>query len=302
MKIRINDLARELEVKSKEILDALTSVGVTEKKTHSSSLEEHEAELVRKHLRSRSDAGSGASKPPAPLATAKKKSKRRSICRISPGPATCCVRSRSREKRPNVRQSGRLQSLPLPRRRLKSKLKLLPRLPDRLRPSPLNRPLPPQAGNTRVGCRHAAAIGSRNSTKGSADASGDRDSAIRVGSTATFFIAFRHCSAACGCDSSAAHNFRDWCRRAPASATAGPRHQPARRADSVSSAQAAGFDATSAAHDHAPDWTAAGLQSASTSARHADPSSAGKTRAWPANFPAYSAAGSARSASATSTG
>ena len=55
-KIRINDLARELEVKSKEILDALTSVGVTEKKTHSSSLEEHEAELVRKHLRGKSDA------------------------------------------------------------------------------------------------------------------------------------------------------------------------------------------------------------------------------------------------------
>ncbi|MBI2681921.1 MAG: translation initiation factor IF-2 [Acidobacteriales bacterium] len=49
-KIRINDLARELEVKSKQILDALTEVGVTEKKTHSSSLEDHEAELVRKHL------------------------------------------------------------------------------------------------------------------------------------------------------------------------------------------------------------------------------------------------------------
>ncbi|HEY6304083.1 MAG TPA: translation initiation factor IF-2 [Terriglobales bacterium] len=55
-KIRINDLARELEVKSKEILDVLTTVGVTEKKTHSSSLEEHEAELVRKHLRRRSEA------------------------------------------------------------------------------------------------------------------------------------------------------------------------------------------------------------------------------------------------------
>ncbi|HLX85978.1 MAG TPA: translation initiation factor IF-2 [Terriglobales bacterium] len=55
-KIRINDLARELEVKSKEILDALTTVGVTEKKTHSSSLEDHEADLVRKHLRGRSDA------------------------------------------------------------------------------------------------------------------------------------------------------------------------------------------------------------------------------------------------------
>ncbi len=50
MKIRINDLARELEVKSKAILDALTKVGVTEKKTHSSSIEEHEAELVRKHI------------------------------------------------------------------------------------------------------------------------------------------------------------------------------------------------------------------------------------------------------------
>src|ERR1700687_4875548 len=55
-KIRINDLARELEVKSKEILDVLTTVGVTEKKTHSSSLEDHEAELVRKHLRGRSEA------------------------------------------------------------------------------------------------------------------------------------------------------------------------------------------------------------------------------------------------------
>ena len=41
-KVRINDLARELEVKSKAILDVLTAVGVTEKKTHSSSLEEHE--------------------------------------------------------------------------------------------------------------------------------------------------------------------------------------------------------------------------------------------------------------------
>ena len=61
-KVRINDLARELEVKSKAILDVLPVVGVTEKKTHSSSLEEHEAELVRKHLRARSDASSGPSK------------------------------------------------------------------------------------------------------------------------------------------------------------------------------------------------------------------------------------------------
>jgi translation initiation factor IF-2 len=46
-KVRINDLAREMEVKSKSILDALTAVGVTEKKTHSSSIEEDEAEKVR---------------------------------------------------------------------------------------------------------------------------------------------------------------------------------------------------------------------------------------------------------------
>jgi translation initiation factor IF-2 len=49
-KVRINDLARELEVKSKAILDSLPHVGVTEKKTHSSSLEEHEAEKVRAYI------------------------------------------------------------------------------------------------------------------------------------------------------------------------------------------------------------------------------------------------------------
>lgn len=46
-KVRINDLARELEVKSKVILDLLLEVGVTEKKTHSSSVEEDEAARVR---------------------------------------------------------------------------------------------------------------------------------------------------------------------------------------------------------------------------------------------------------------
>src|SRR5262245_33161766 len=54
MKIRINDLARELEVKSKAILDVLEVVGVKEKKTHSSSIEEDEAERVRKHFSAKS--------------------------------------------------------------------------------------------------------------------------------------------------------------------------------------------------------------------------------------------------------
>ena len=66
MKIRINDLARELEVKSKAILDVLTEVGVTEKKTHSSSLEEHEAELVRKRLVA--EGAASPSKPSRPAA------------------------------------------------------------------------------------------------------------------------------------------------------------------------------------------------------------------------------------------
>ncbi|MGA9544690.1 MAG: translation initiation factor IF-2 [Candidatus Sulfotelmatobacter sp.] len=61
-KVRINDLARELEVKSKAILDTLPLVGVTEKKTHSSSLEEHEAEKVRVHLRSSAESSSSAGK------------------------------------------------------------------------------------------------------------------------------------------------------------------------------------------------------------------------------------------------
>ena len=58
MKIRINDLARELEVKAKVILDVLPEVGVTEKKTHSSSIEEDEAERVRKHFSARSSSSS----------------------------------------------------------------------------------------------------------------------------------------------------------------------------------------------------------------------------------------------------
>ncbi len=59
-KIRINDLARELEVKSKAILDVLTEVGVTEKKTHSSSLEDHEADKVRAHFHKAGDSVSAA--------------------------------------------------------------------------------------------------------------------------------------------------------------------------------------------------------------------------------------------------
>src|SRR5579863_7360544 len=66
-KVRINDLARELEVKSKAILDALPHVGVTEKKTHSSSLEEHEAEKVRAYIRGTAEASSSSARATRPL-------------------------------------------------------------------------------------------------------------------------------------------------------------------------------------------------------------------------------------------
>jgi hypothetical protein len=57
MKIRINDLARELEVKSKMILDALIKVGVTEEKTHSSSIEVAEAERVKTYFAEHAEPG-----------------------------------------------------------------------------------------------------------------------------------------------------------------------------------------------------------------------------------------------------
>ncbi len=57
-KVRINDLARELEVKSRPILDALEAIGITGK-THSSSIEEDQAERVRAYF-------SGGGRPSAP--------------------------------------------------------------------------------------------------------------------------------------------------------------------------------------------------------------------------------------------
>jgi hypothetical protein len=42
--IRINELARELEVKAKVLIDYLPEIGVTEKKTHSSSIDVEHAE------------------------------------------------------------------------------------------------------------------------------------------------------------------------------------------------------------------------------------------------------------------
>jgi translation initiation factor IF-2 len=61
--IRINELARELEVKSREILNCLLELGITEKKSHSSSLDDESADKVRAHFR-----GGEAPAPAAPKA------------------------------------------------------------------------------------------------------------------------------------------------------------------------------------------------------------------------------------------
>jgi translation initiation factor IF-2 len=58
--IRINELARELEVKAKAILDYLPDAGVTEKKTHSSSIDVSAAEKVKAHFRELAEAEAAA--------------------------------------------------------------------------------------------------------------------------------------------------------------------------------------------------------------------------------------------------
>src|ERR1700756_3933903 len=58
--VRINELARELEVKAKAIIDLLPGFGVTEKKTHSSSIPVDVAEKVRSAIHGQSDADAAA--------------------------------------------------------------------------------------------------------------------------------------------------------------------------------------------------------------------------------------------------
>ncbi len=66
-KIRINDLARELEVKSKAVLDYLHELGHTDKKSHSSAIEGDLADQVRKHfqaVQTEAETPAGPAQPP----------------------------------------------------------------------------------------------------------------------------------------------------------------------------------------------------------------------------------------------
>src|ERR1700722_14079602 len=61
-KVRINDLAREMEVKSRQVLDILAELGLANGKTHSSSLESDEAEKVRAHYQHGSRSGGSSAR------------------------------------------------------------------------------------------------------------------------------------------------------------------------------------------------------------------------------------------------
>jgi len=74
-KIRINELARELEVKSNVVIDYLAELGIPDKKSHSSALDDDLANKVRAHFRAEGEPApekveeppAAAPAPPAPI-------------------------------------------------------------------------------------------------------------------------------------------------------------------------------------------------------------------------------------------
>ena len=61
-RIRINELAREMEVKAEVVLGVLPEIGVREKKTHSSSVNMETADQIREILRERAGPAEGKAK------------------------------------------------------------------------------------------------------------------------------------------------------------------------------------------------------------------------------------------------
>jgi translation initiation factor IF-2 len=84
-KIRINELARELEVKSREVIEKLHELGLEEKITHSSSIDDDMAERLRRYY-----AGGGAERverAPAPELPAVSEVKEEAAKPAAPAPA-----------------------------------------------------------------------------------------------------------------------------------------------------------------------------------------------------------------------
>src|SRR6202167_4399219 len=89
--VRINELARELEIKAKVLIDYLPEAGVTEKKTHSSSIDLKHAELVRKHFRGLAAAEEAEEAANAAKATTAKKPAETPPTEPPAAPATVAV-------------------------------------------------------------------------------------------------------------------------------------------------------------------------------------------------------------------
>ncbi|MBV8205289.1 MAG: translation initiation factor IF-2 [Acidobacteria bacterium] len=62
--MRINELARELEVPSKQVIEALPKIGIADKKSHSSKVDPDEIEKIRKHFRAAAEAESKPASAP----------------------------------------------------------------------------------------------------------------------------------------------------------------------------------------------------------------------------------------------
>ena len=103
-KVRINDLAREMEVKSRQVLEVLAELGLGAGKTHSSSLEEDEADQVRAHFKRASKHAGTASSPAsrAPQAIAPKID----LSHISkPGDVLKAIQAKKQEEEAEARKS-----------------------------------------------------------------------------------------------------------------------------------------------------------------------------------------------------
>ena len=111
-KVRINDLARELEVKSREILDVLGELGLGAGKTHSSSLDEDEAAKVRARFEHGARPASGSSGSRA--AHAQAITPKIDLSHISkPGDALKAVLAKKKEEEEEARRSRLPQKPPV---------------------------------------------------------------------------------------------------------------------------------------------------------------------------------------------